>query len=86
MVIDKFYVAYAWRKDAMPEDIREECDTYEYAERVAWEYLIDDDDSRVWINVDGRWYCVWGRDKDTHKLIVSDDTVSWISSYISDFE
>ena len=79
MVIDKFYIAYAWRKDAMPADIVEECDTYEYAERVAWEYLIDDDDSRVWINVDGR-------DKDTHKLIVSDDTVSWISSYVSDFE
>ena len=86
MIIDKFYVAYAWRKDAMPEDIVKECDTYEHAEQVAWEYLIDDDDSRVWINVDGRWYCVWGRDEGTHKLIVSDDTVSWISSYVSDFE
>ena len=86
MVIDKFYVAYAWRKDAMPEDIREECDTYEYAEQVAFEYLVDDDDARIWINVDGRWYCIWHRDYDSHCFVVSADMVNYKAAYLSDFE
>ena len=85
MVIDKFYVAYAWRKDAMPTDIVEECDTYEYAERIAYEYLCDDDDSRVWIIVDGKWYCVFGRDRLSDRLIVSEGVVSAKDAYVSEW-
>lgn len=81
----KFYVAYAVRKDAMPEDIRAICDTYEEAERMAYDFLCDDDDSRVWIYVDYIWYCVWGRDAMTGCFIVSKDEINGKNTYVSDW-
>lgn len=83
--IDKFYVAYAVRKHAMPDSIFTICDTYEEAEVLADDFLYDDADTRVWIYVDYIWYCVWGRDAMTGCLIVSKDEISDKKSYVSDW-
>ena len=85
MIITEFHVAYAYRKDAMPEDIVDTVDNLREAERIAYEYLCDDDDSRVWINVDGKWYCVFGRDRLSDRLIVSEGMVNAKSAYVSEW-
>ena len=85
MIITEFHVAYAYRKEATPEDIVDTVDNLREAERIAYEYLCDDDDSRVWINVDGKWYCVFGRDRLSDRLIVSDGVVSAKDAYVSEW-
>ena len=85
MKIDKFYVAYAVRKEAMPDSIFTICDTYEEAERMAYDCLCDDDDSRVWIYVDYIWYCVFGRDKHSQAFIVSKEEINCHKAYVSDW-
>lgn len=85
MEIKQFFVAYSHRKDAMPEDIRVCCDTYEEAKYVADDFLCDDDDSRVWIQVDNVWYCVFGRDKYSQALIVSKEEINCHKAYVSEW-
>ena len=85
MIITEFHVAYAYRKDAMPEDIVDTVDNLREAERIAWEYLCDDDDSHVWIHVDGKWYCVFGCDRLSDRLIVSEGRVSAKDAYVSEW-
>ena len=85
MIITEFHVAYAYRKEATPEDIVNTVDNLREAERIAYEYLCDDDDSRVWINVDGQWYCVFGRDRLSDRLIVSEGMVNAKSAYVSEW-
>ena len=85
MIITEFHVAHAYDKVLGPEDIVETADSLKEAERIAWEYLCDDDDSRVWINVDGKWYCVWGRDRLSDRLIVSEGVVSATDAYVSEW-
>lgn len=97
MKINKFYVAYAVKKYAMPDSIFTICDTYEEAKCMANDFLYDNEvipiigapkdhnDSRVWIHVDYIWYCVWGRDATTGCLIVSKDGINSQTKYVSDW-
>lgn len=85
MNITEFHVAYAYRKDAMPENIITTVDNLREAERIAREHLCDDDDSRVWIKVDDKWYCVFGRDQLTDRLIVSKDVININNIFVSEW-
>ena len=84
--IDKFYIAYAYRSYAYPEDIKDVKDSYEEAYEMAKFMLSDDDDSRVWIKVDGDWYVVWHRDEDSGKLVVSVAEVDIRKAFLSEWE
>ena len=53
--INKFYVAYAYRKSARLSDINVCLPTYEAAKAEAYRQLCDDDDTRVFIKVDGKY-------------------------------
>lgn len=85
MFITEFHVAYAYRKHATPKDIVETVDCLRDAERIARDYLCDDDDSRIWIKVNNKWYCVFGRDLSTGRLVVSEGVINIESAYVSDW-
>ena len=85
MIISKFYAAYAVRHWVSHKDIVEEADTYEKAWEIAQSYLCDDDDDGVFINVDGEWYRVWGRDRHSQALVVSEESAGWNTAYVSNW-
>lgn len=84
--IDKFYIAYAYRSYAYPEDIKDVKNSYEEACEIAKFMLSDDDDSRVWIKVNDNWYVVWHRDENNGKLVVSAAEVDIRKAFLSDWE
>ena len=85
MNIERFYVAYAYRAWADHNHIEKEVETFEEAERIAFEMLFDDDDSTVLINVDGQWYTVWGRDPHSQALVVSKEYDDARNAYVSNW-
>lgn len=85
LFITKYHIAYAYRKSATPEYIFKTVDYLRDAERIAREILCDDDDSRIWIEVNNKWYCVFGRDIATGRLIVSEGVINIENAYVSDW-
>ena len=84
MKINEFIVAYAVRRLAYHHYATAKTDTYEKAEIIARTILWDDDDARVWFQVDGEWYCIWDRDVDTGCFIISteiDRRTAYLSNY-----
>ena len=85
MIIDKFYAAYAVRHFVGHEDIVGEASTYKEAWELARSYLCDDDDDGVFINVNGEWYRVWGRDPHSQALVVSKECEGWNTAHVSEW-
>ncbi len=86
MIINKFYAAYAIRHFVSSKDIIGEAKaTFEEAEEYADDFLCDDDDSGVFINVNNQWYRVWGRNKETGTLIVSEEYEGWKNAYTTNW-
>lgn len=86
MIITKFYIAYAPDREVTHKDIVDVADTLKEAERLAYERLSGGgDDAGVFINVDNKWYFVFGRDRLSGRLIVSEDVISVVDAYVSDW-
>ena len=87
MIITEFYVAYVSEREVTHEDIVDVADTLKEAERLAYKRLSGrgGDDAGVFIKVDNKWYFVFGRDRFSDRLIVSEDVVSVADAYISDW-
>jgi hypothetical protein len=86
MIITEFYVAYVFDREVTHEDIVDVTDTLKEAERLAYERLSGGgDDAGVFINVDSKWYFVFGRDRLSGRLIVSEDVISVADAYVSDW-
>ena len=87
MIITEFYVAYVFDREVTHEDIVDVADTLKEAERLAYERLSGrgGDDAGVFINVDNKWYFVFGRDRLSGRLIVSEGVISVADAYVSDW-
>lgn len=84
--INEFYVAYAYRKTAEPSDINACLPTYEAAEAEAYRQLCDDDDSKVFIKVDGKYYAVYDRSDNGRLIVAPEDTdFNWLKSVESNW-
>ena len=67
-----FYPAYAIRHFVGTEDIMNHpCGIFEEAKEYAESWLCDDDDCGVFTQIDGEWYAVSHRDKETGMLIMN---------------
>lgn len=63
--LNEFYPAYAVRKFVDTDDIfAGPVASYEEAEQMVDDMMIDDDDGGVFTKVDGEWYRIWARTKD----------------------
>lgn len=86
MIITEFFVAHAYGKEITPEDIVDTADSLKEAERLAYErFSGNGDDVGVFINVDGKWYFVFGRDRLSECLVVCEGPVSVANAYVSEW-
>ena len=86
MIITEFYVAHAYDKVLSPEDIVETVDSLKEAERLAYDrFSGHGDDVCVFIKVNDVWYFVYGRDRLSDHLVVSEYADSTSVAYVSEW-
>ena len=86
MIITEFYVAHAYDKVLGLEDIVKTADSLKEAERLAYDRFSGrGDDVCIFIKVDDVWYFVYGRDRLSDRLIVSEYADSTSVPYVSEW-
>ena len=86
MIITEFHIAHAYDKVLGLEDIVETTDSLKEAERLAYDcFSGHSDDVCVFIKVDDVWYFVYGRDRLSDHLVISEYADSASVAYVSEW-